>query len=254
MAATGKGQLFSKDQVLIDINCDMGEGMNTDAELMPYISSASIACGYHAGDINLMNATVELALKYNVNIGAHPSYPDKENFGRTAMLLSPAEVYAIVTRQINDLTAICKSHNTKLQHVKPHGALYNTAAKDNNIAAAIARAIKENDPALILFGLPNSCLQQAATETGISFWAEAFADRTYQPGGSLTPRQQPNALIETENDSVKQVLQIVHEKTLTAVDGTIMNTDVQTICIHGDGKHALVLAKAIHRALRMPAK
>jgi 5-oxoprolinase (ATP-hydrolysing) subunit A len=184
-----------------------------------------------------------------VAIGAHPSYFDRQNFGRTPVDLPPAEVYAIVLKQVNELAAVCAANHTLLHHVKPHGALYNTGAKDLPVAQAIAGAVKDSDEKLILYGLPGSCMQQAAEEYGIPFLGEAFADRTYQPDGTLTPRQQPGALITSTADAVKQVLQIIQTKTITTITGEMIAVDAGTICIHGDGEHAPDFAKAIHAAL-----
>lgn len=234
---------------VIDFNCDLGEGTGNDEAIMPFISSASIACGYHAGDEATMKATVALCKKYNVAIGAHPSFPDKENFGRTNMQLPADEIYDIVCRQIEQLIEIAYQQYKRLQHVKPHGALYNMAAKDMVIANAIAKAVKDCNESLLLFGLPGSKMEMAAKNYGLSFIGEAFADRTYQPGGSLTPRTAVNALIEDEAQSIAQVLQLVNDKTITAVNGDIINVNSQTICLHGDGKQAVQFAEALHGIL-----
>jgi 5-oxoprolinase (ATP-hydrolysing) subunit A len=231
-----------------DINCDMGEGIGNDAQLMPFISSANIACGYHAGNAATMQQTIELAIEHHVAIGAHPSYNDIANFGRLAISLSPNEVYDIVCRQIKILDAVCNANNVPLHHVKPHGALYNTAAGHLPTAQAIALAVKDCSNNLVLYGLPESCLQQAAKEAGMAFLGEAFADRTYQPDGMLTPRQQPGALVNNIADAVKQALQLVQTKTVTTITSQVIPVNAGTICIHGDGEHALEFAKAIHAA------
>ncbi|MBI2730508.1 MAG: LamB/YcsF family protein [Sphingobacteriales bacterium] len=233
----------------IDFNCDLGEGMDTDEAIMPFISSANIACGYHAGDAFTMKQTVALCTRYHVAMGAHPSYPDKENFGRTNMHLPADEIYALVLAQIEKLATIVHSFDKKLQHVKPHGALYNMAAKDPDIANAIAKAVKEFDPGLLLFGLPGSQVAAAAEIYGLPFIGEAFADRTYQPDGSLTPRTLPNALIEEEAKAIEQVLLLVKNKTVKTINHEIIAIDAGTICIHGDGKHAIQFAEALHAAL-----
>ncbi|MBI3717291.1 MAG: LamB/YcsF family protein [Sphingobacteriales bacterium] len=233
----------------IDFNCDLGEGAGNDEAIMPFISSASIACGYHAGDEATMKAAVALCIKYNVAIGAHPSFPDKENFGRTNMQLPADEIYHIVRLQVETLTQIAHQQDRKLQHVKPHGALYNMAAKDLVIANAIAEAVKDYDKSLLLFGLPNSKVEVAAKNYGLSFIGEAFADRTYLPDGSLTPRNAANALIEDEAQSIAQVLQLVNDKTITAVNGEIISINAKTICLHGDGKQAVQFAEALHGTL-----
>src|SRR5690242_7058689 len=192
-------------QWFVDLNCDMGEGIGNDAAIMPYISSANIACGYHAGDEETIKQTVELCLKYNVAIGAHPSFNDKNNFGRTEMNLPLSEVYDLVTKQIHLLDKIAKQKGVLLHHVKPHGALYNMAAKDAELAARIALAVKDISTELILFGLSGSNSINEAKKIGMKTANEVFADRTYQDDASLTPRTEPNALIEDEMRSIQQV-------------------------------------------------
>ena len=187
---------------LVDLNCDMGEGIGNDAAIMPFISSANIACGYHAGDEETMKQIVELCIKHNVAIGAHPSFDDKKTFGRTDMHLPASEIYNLVTKQIHLLDKIAKQQGASLHHVKPHGALYNMSAKDTELATTIASAIKDVDAKLILYGLSNSYSIVKANELGLKSANEVFADRTYQDDGSLTPRSQPNALIEDETKSI----------------------------------------------------
>ncbi|MEO8042107.1 MAG: 5-oxoprolinase subunit PxpA [Acidobacteriota bacterium] len=233
----------------IDLNCDMGEGCGNDAELMKFISSTNIACGFHAGDRATMTETVELALKHNVAIGAHPSYRDLENFGRTAMSLPSKEVFAIVVEQIEELRKICKLHGALLHHVKPHGALYNQAAKDHELAAAIAEAIASVDRDLILYGLSGSHLISEAGSVGLRTASEVFADRTYQSDGSLTPRSERDALITDPEKAVAQALQMIRSKTVTATKGEIIPTEADTLCIHGDGEHAVEFVKAIRESL-----
>src|SRR5262245_8034460 len=177
----------------IDINCDLGEGMENDEAIMPYISSANIACGYHAGDEKMMKQTIELCKKYNVAVGAHPSYPDRENFGRTDMLLPPTEVYEIVIKQINVLEKIALANGASLHHVKPHGALYNMAARDRSLASLIALAILDTNSKYILYGLSGSYLVKEGKNHGLKIANEVFADRTYKDDGSLTSRNKPGA-------------------------------------------------------------
>ncbi len=234
----------------IDLNCDMGEGIGNEAALLPYISSASIACGYHAGDEATMKATVDLCVAHNVAIGAHPSFPDRANFGRSNMILPPAEIKQLVATQILALEAIVKNAGVRLQHVKPHGALYNMAAKDLEMATAIVAAIQEINPELILFGLPASCLEIAARTANIPFVGEGFADRTYQADGSLTPRSQPDAMVENETLALAQALEMVERKLVHTPDGLEVPLEVGTICLHGDGGHALAFAKAIREGLQ----
>jgi len=234
---------------LIDINCDMGEGIGNEEQLMPFIRSANIACGYHAGGEVAMQQVVELCRKYNVNIGAHPSFSDRENFGRTEMHLSSMEVYSLVTDQLKILSDIVKRNGARLHHVKPHGALYNMAAKDPVLAKAIAQAVKDIDGSLVYYGLSGSVMIREATGVGLQTANEVFADRTYQPDGSLTPRSQNNALLSSTDDVIKQVMKFVRENKVTTVTGEEIMVQADTICIHGDGKHTVELAKAIHQRL-----
>jgi len=234
---------------VIDINCDMGEGIVNDELLMPFINSANIACGYHAGDEATMQQVINLCLKYNVHIGAHPSFLDRENFGRTAMQLSSNEMYSIVTTQLGILNNIAKHCGAKLHHVKPHGALYNMAAKDSAIAKPIAQAVKDFNANLIYVGLSGSVMIDEAGKLGLQAVHEVFADRTYQNDGSLTPRTQSNALLTDKADVIKQVQQFVTENKATTVTGQQIFVKADTICIHGDGAHAVEFAQAIHQFL-----
>jgi UPF0271 protein len=234
----------------IDINCDMGEGIGTDEMVMPFISSVNIACGYHAGDEDIIKSTIELAAKNHVAIGAHPSFFDKENFGRTEMNLPPEEVYDLVILQLRVIDKIIKRNKTKLHHVKPHGALYNMSAKDPVIANAIANAVKHFDSSFVLFGLSGSHSIQEAEKLNLKTASEVFADRTYQDNGTLTPRSQPHALIENVEGSIAQVLQMIKEKKVTSINGKTISIVADTICIHGDGKNAVAFAKAIHQTLK----
>jgi UPF0271 protein len=236
-------------QWFVDLNCDMGEGMGNDADIMPYISSANIACGYHAGDEETMKRTVELCIKHNVAIGAHPSFEDKKNFGRMEMHLPASEIYDIITKQIHLLEKIAKQYGASLHHIKPHGALYNMSAKSNELATTIAQAVKDVNEKFILYGLSGSYSITKAKEIGLKPANEVFADRTYQDDGSLTPRSQPNALIEDANKSLQQVLKMIKQKMVTSVSGKIIPIVADTICVHGDGKHAIEFAKQIHVTL-----
>jgi UPF0271 protein len=233
----------------IDLNCDMGEGYTTDALIMPLISSANIACGYHAGGGELMRQTIRLALQHQVAIGAHPSFDDKEGFGRREMHLSSEEIYQIVLDQVNTIRKAAAEEGASLHHVKPHGALYNMAAKDAMVADAISRAIKAIDASLIVYGLPNSASETSAIQHGLRFYREVFSDRTYTDQGMLTPRNQPNAMIETAEQSVAQVLQIILQETLQSTTGREISIKADTVCIHGDGEHAVEFAQMINRAL-----
>lgn len=234
--------------MLIDLNCDMGEGMETDAAIFPYISSANISCGYHAGDADSMRRTVELALRHHVAIGAHPSYPDRANFGRVDMLgngISQEEIVGLVVDQLIILQAICDEFGAHLHHVKPHGALYNRAARDASVSALICRAIREFNPALKLYGLSGSEMRTAAERHGVAFVNEVFADRSYQADGSLTPRTQPGALIENATQSMAQVRKMVEEGKVVTLNGEEIAIRAETICLHGDGCYAVEFARMI---------
>jgi len=228
----------------------MGEGIGNDEAIMPFISSANIACGFHAGDDVTMNKTILLAKKYGVAVGAHPSFFDRENFGRTEMKVSLKEIYDLVQKQIKLIKSIAAKHDVKLQHVKPHGALYNMSAKDVTIAHTIALAVKDYDTNLILFGLSGSHSVNEALRLGVKTKSEVFADRTYRDDGSLSPRSQPNALINDVKKAVEQTLQMIHKKDVTTISGKRIPVVAETICIHGDGEHAVEFAKAITEALR----
>jgi len=219
----------------MQINCDLGEGIGNDAALMPYIDEANIACGFHAGDAFTMRETVALCIRHGVKMGAHPSYLDREHFGRKEIELSSEEIYLLVKKQIETLNQIVKTAGGTLNHVKPHGALYNTSAKNPDVAKAIAKAVKEADCDLILFGLKGSLSIEVAQEMGLKTAEEAFADRRYESDGSLTPRSQPGACLSTAKEVMEQVEKI----------------QADTWCIHGDGPHAIEFAKALH-SLKTP--
>lgn len=232
----------------IDLNADLGEGCASDAALLQLVSSANIACGFHAGDAQTMLASVREALKNGVAIGAHPSFPDRENFGRTAMTLPPETVYAQTLYQIGALTAIACAEGGVMRHVKPHGMLYNQAAKDPQLADAIARAVHACDPSLILVGLAGSELIRAGEHYGLTTRQEVFADRGYQADGSLVPRTQPGALVEDEEHALAQTLGMVESGRVKSITGEWANVVAQTVCIHGDGEHALAFARRLRAA------
>ncbi len=235
--------------ITVDLNCDMGEGCANDAELMKYISSANVACGFHAGDARTMRETVVNALKNGVAIGAHPGFPDRDGFGRNEIQLPLETVYNIVFEQITALKKICSAAGTKLNHVKPHGALYNMAARDPELASALAEAAYAIDKNLVFYGLSGSASIIEARKIGLRTASEVFADRTYGRDGSLTPRSKPNALINDVNTAVSQVLQMVKNQSVTTTDGTVVGVTADTVCIHGDGEKALEFAKRLHREL-----
>jgi UPF0271 protein len=238
----------------IDINCDMGEAfgawaMGNDNALMKLISSANIACGFHAGDATTMRKTAQMAIEYNVAVGAHPAFPDLQGFGRRNMQLSPQEVYDICIYQIGAMFGTVRALGGKLHHVKPHGALYNMAAKDAALAKAIAEASKAIDSGLIFYGLSGSHLISEAEKIGLKTASEVFADRTYQNDGSLTPRTQSNALIESTQEAVNQVIMMIEKQCVISTDGKEIPLKADTICIHGDGNHAVKFAEELKNAL-----
>jgi 5-oxoprolinase (ATP-hydrolysing) subunit A len=238
--------------LICDINCDMGEGMGNEEELMPFISSANIACGYHAGDRDTMKKVIDLCLEFNIAIGAHPSYPDKENFGRTDMVgisLQARDVQNIVSEQVFILKQVAKEAGAKLHHVKPHGALYNRAAWDEEVAEYICKALISTGNRLLLYGLSGSKMKEVAAKYALDFRDEVFADRTYKDNGSLTPRTEENALIDNSEDVVSQVLEMVQNKRVRTTSGKYIPVEAKTICIHGDGKHAVEFARKIYQAL-----
>lgn len=240
---------------IIDINCDMGESFGTyrlgrDEEILDYVTSANIACGFHAGDPATMRKTVQFALEKNVGIGAHPGFQDLNGFGRRDMQLSPQEIYDIIVYQIGALYGFVKSEGGTLQHVKPHGALFNMASRSASISEAIAEAVYKVNPELVLFGLAGGELVKAGKKIGLRSASEVFSDRTYQQDGSLTSRQKENALIHDHVTAVKQVIRMVKEGKVTSLQGTEIAIEANTICIHGDGINALAFAKYISNALQ----
>jgi UPF0271 protein len=239
----------------IDLNCDMGEAfgawaMGNDNALMKLISSANIACGFHAGDATTMRKTAQMAIEYNVAVGAHPAFPDLQGFGRRNMQLSPQEVYDICIYQIGAMFGTVRALGGKLHHVKPHGALYNMAAKDAALAKAIAEAAKAVHPDLIFYGLSGSFLISEAEKIGLKTASEVFADRSYQNDGSLTPRTESNALIESTKEAVNQVIMLIEKQCVISTDGKEVPLKANTICIHGDGNHAVKFAEELKNALQ----
>jgi len=233
-----------------DLNCDMGESfgaftIGSDAHVMPYITSANIACGFHAGDAAVMKKTVKLAIANGVAIGVHPGLPDLPGFGRREMAISPEEAYDMVVYQIGALAAFVKSEGGVLHHMKPHGALYNMAAVNKGLSAAIVEAVYKVDPGLIIYGLSGSELITAGERIGLKVANEVFADRTYQQDGTLTPRRLANALITDDQVAINQVLRMVKEGRVTSQQGIDIRIKADTVCIHGDGEHAVSFAQKI---------
>ncbi len=233
----------------IDLNCDMGEGYATDALIMPFISSVNIACGSHAGDEETIKKTIKLALQFDVAIGAHPSYPDRENFGRKQIEMEEEALTSSIIEQIIAVKSIAESMGTTLKHIKPHGALYNQSGVSEKIATLIAKAVKRVDKNLCIYGLPNSESEKATKREGLLFYREGFADRTYQPNGSLTPRTEKNAMIENSDLGLYQVVNMINHNKVNPIYGDPIPIHINTVCIHGDADKALEFAKQIHLGL-----
>ncbi len=234
----------------IDLNCDMGEGfgvysIGNDDLVMPYITSANVACGFHASDPSTMWKTVKLAVRHGVAVGAHPSYPDLVGFGRRAMDSTPEEISADVTYQIGALSAFCQREGVRLHHVKAHGALYNKAADTPSVATAIAQAIKMVDAELTMVCLSNSAMVTAAQEAGIPYVEEVFADRAYTREGKLVPRSREGAVLHDPSIIAQRVLDMVRGRTVVAIDGTEIPLTAETICVHGDTTGSFEMIKAI---------
>lgn len=238
----------------IDLNCDLGESYGTyrlgmDGQIIPLISSANVACGFHAGDFNTMAKTVGLCKESGVSIGAHPGFPDLQGFGRRNMSLSPAEVQNLITYQIGALAAFCRSAGVRLRHVKPHGALYNMAAKDSALARAICQGVYDFDSSLILLGLSGSEMLRQAREIGLPCAAEVFADRAYEEDGTLVPRGKPGAMITDEEEAVRRVIGMILNHRVQAITGKEIEICPDSVCVHGDSEKALLFVKKIRSAL-----
>jgi 5-oxoprolinase (ATP-hydrolysing) subunit A len=233
----------------IDLNADLGEtALENDASLMPYISSANIACGFHAGDPLYMAGVVDLCKRHAVAVGAHPSYWDRDHFGRRALDIPSSDIYQQTLYQIGALQAITHSQSVAVGHVKPHGALYNRAAVDLETAEAIAQAVFDTDAKLILVGLANSRLIAAGKALGLATASEGFVDRRYTDDGLLIPRSHADALISDETEALSQALAMVLEQRVCAASGKHIALSIQTLCLHGDGAHALRFAQALRKA------
>ncbi len=238
----------------VDLNSDLGEhfgawSIGDDSAVMKYVTSANVACGFHAGDPQAMLRTVELAVESGVAVGAHPGHPDLVGFGRRNMAVKPEEVYAGCLYQIGALRAISNSRGVSLQHVKPHGALYNQCASDLSLALAAAEAVRDAGGGLILMGLANSCFAEAAEMTGVPFAAEVFADRAYLPDGKLAPRSMEGAVIHDPSEVARRVLEMVTKGVVTAVDGSQVQLKPHSVCLHGDTPEAVENARLIRKAL-----
>lgn len=238
----------------VDLNCDLGESfgaytMGMDDQVIPWITSANVACGFHASDPMVMHTTVALAKQAGVAIGAHPGFADLMGFGRRNMQVSPAEAKAYITYQLGALYAFCKAQGVPLRHVKPHGALYNMAAKDAALAAAICEAVQAFDPSLILLGLSGSQMLLAAKAIGLPYASEVFADRAYEEDGSLVARTKPGAMIHDEDLAISRVVRMVKDGVVQAITGKDIALKADSICVHGDGPKALDFARRIRQTL-----
>jgi UPF0271 protein len=238
----------------VDLNSDVGESfgaytLGQDQILLPHITSANVACGFHAGDPSVMRVTVALARQHGVAVGAHPGFPDLVGFGRRDLNATPGEIEDFVVYQVGALSAVAGAQGAQLQHVKPHGALFNMAVRDRELADAIARATAAVDRSLILFGLPGSELISAGRRAGLRTAAEVFADRAYEPDGTLVSRRKPGAVIHDPDAVVARVVRMAMERSVIAVDGSTVAFDLDTICVHGDTPGAAVLAARIREAL-----
>ncbi|EHJ06693.1 5-oxoprolinase subunit PxpA [Staphylococcus simiae] len=238
----------------IDLNCDLGEAFGNysfggDQQIIPLITSANIACGFHAGDENVINGTVKLAKDNNVGIGAHPGLPDLQGFGRRNMDMTLDEIYNLVIYQLGALQGFCKIHQVNINHVKPHGALYQMGAKNKDIARKIAQAVYDFDSSLVFVGLANSYLISEAQKIGLITASEVFADRRYESNGQLVSRKEKDAVITDTNEALKQVITMVTEQQVVSKDGEVIDLQADTICVHGDGAHALEFVTNIRQQL-----
>jgi UPF0271 protein len=233
----------------IDLNCDMGEGAGEDEGIVPLVSSINVACGFHAGDPATIRATIRLAARHGVAVGAHPSYPDRAGFGRAPMVRSPGDVRDDVVYQVAAVRAFCAAEGVPLVHVKPHGALYNTAAQDPALAAAVCEAIRQVDAGLVVVCLAGSPMAGVVRSLGLRCAEEAFADRGYTPEGTLVPRGKPGALVEDSAAVAERVSAMARDRRVTSVAGTAVGVAADTICLHGDTPGAALLAAAIRARL-----
>jgi 5-oxoprolinase (ATP-hydrolysing) subunit A len=237
--------------LVVDLNSDLGEGAGHDNEILDLVSSANVSCGFHAGDSASIFATIQAALERGVSLGAHPSFPDRENFGRTEMTMVPVEVYAAVAYQIGAFNALASAAGGKMNHVKAHGALYNMAARDRALADVIANAVFSLFPKGILFAPSGSELDYAATEIGLATVSEVFADRNYLPDGSLVPRSRADAFVHDPVEAADRIIRILAEGKVRAVDGTDVAITAQTVCVHGDNPQAVEFVRKLRHRLEL---
>jgi UPF0271 protein len=237
------------NNLAVDLNSDLGEGIGRDDEILELVSSANIACGFHAGDPASILASIRAAKERGVAVGAHPSFVDRDNFGRTEMNVAASEIFALVCYQIGAFKALCQAAGTEMNHVKPHGALYNMAARDKALADAIAQALLTVDPRLILFAPARSAMEVAAVELELQVAHEVFADRNYMPDGSLVPRTRPDALLHDPAEAADRVVRMLHQGVVRAIDGSDVPIAVDTICVHGDTPEAVSFVRELRRRL-----
>lgn len=235
----------------MELNCDLGEGTGTEASILPFIHAANISCGLHAGSPVEISHAIALAKKLGVQVGAHPSWNDRANFGRTEQQLPAAEIVSLILYQLGAFDALCRQHNYPMKHVKPHGALYNQAAKDPMVAAAIISAIKSFNPTLQLYALSNSVLAKLGKEAGLTVKEEAFADRRYTASGELASRQLANSVLQNKEEVLHQVKEILLNQRVRTTEHNWIRLKADTLCIHGDGSTAVELAKSIHELLQL---
>ena len=239
----------------IDINCDLGEtdpatGPGNDEAVMPFISSASIACGFHAGDPLTIERTIRSAMRHGVSIGAHPGYPDPQNFGRKTMKMSHDELRAMILYQAGAVMAMAAAAGAHMRYVKPHGALYNTAATDYELSVVITRALRDLDPSLILVGQSGSQMIRAARDTGLACASEVFADRVYDDNGALVARSTENAVLHDTDLMIRRVIRMIREKVVETFSGKLITIEAETVCIHGDNESAPVFVRKLSEAMR----
>jgi UPF0271 protein len=237
--------------LVVDLNSDLGEGAGHDNEILDLVSSANIACGFHAGDPTSIFATIQAALERGVALGAHPSFPDRENFGRTEMTMPPSEVYSSVAFQIGGFQALARAAGGRMNHVKAHGALYNMAARDRLLADVIANAVFALDPKLILFAPSASQLDYAATELGLVTASEVFADRNYMADGSLVPRSHADAFVHDPVEAADRIIRILREGKVRAIDGSDVSVSATTVCVHGDNPQAVAFVRKVRERLEL---
>ena len=235
--------------LVVDLNADLGEGAGHDEEILDLVSSANIACGFHAGDPASIFASIQAAIRLGVSIGAHPSFPDRQNFGRSEMTLPAAEIYSTVSYQIGAFQGLTRAAGGRMNHVKPHGALYNMAARDRSLAELIVKATVALDPKLLLFAPSRSELASAAAEIGLEIAAEIFADRNYLPDGSLVPRTDSRAFVHDPVEAADRIIRILREQKVRAVDGTDISVFGTTVCVHGDNPQAVAFVRQLRDRL-----